>query len=216
MEAEKTLEAEPISGTSKLDQGTREPDLGMLNEEYEASQLLDVPYELEEGELESEVDEDILDEPEAHTCFKCKMDLEGKTSHGCLSDEMHNFCNPCTYESMMNTKYCPSGGRCKFPGAAAPWHWHKDVVEKCSRTNITKALGNVETFQCPACALHCATKPDLALHQMACEPPTKQLDRNFLSMIPTYEPKVQGPRAMKNWHLKSSVYRRPAITSATG
>ena len=31
-------------------------------------------------------------------------------------------------------------------------------------------------------------------------------------MIPTYEARAQGPRPMKNWHLKSSVYRRPAIS----
>ena len=167
----------------------------MLNEEYEASQLLDAPCELEEGELESEVDEDILDEPEAPTCFTCKTDLEGRTTYGCMSEDMHIFCNPCTYKSLMKTKYCPSGGWCKFPGIAAPWSWHKDVIVECSwayirESNVRKPFGKIETFQCPACAMHCETKPDLALHQLACEPPTKLIDKEFIAMLPTFEPRV--------------------------
>ena len=55
------------------------PDLGLFNEEYEVSQLLDVQDELEDGELESSVDEDILDEPEAFVCSICKTDLEEKS-----------------------------------------------------------------------------------------------------------------------------------------
>ena len=98
------LKAEPVSGICKPAQGTREPVPGKHSEEYEVSQLLDDPYDLEDGELESDVDEKILDEPEALSCFKCKMDLEGKTSYGCLSNDMHNFCNPCTYKSLRSTK----------------------------------------------------------------------------------------------------------------
>ena len=72
MLAASTLEAMPVSGSTM-------PDLSLFNEEHEASQLLDVQEELEDGELESSVDEDILDEPEAFVCSICKTDLEEKS-----------------------------------------------------------------------------------------------------------------------------------------
>ena len=184
MLAASTLEAMSVNGSTMPD---TMPDLGLLNEELEASQLLDVQEELEDGELESSVDEGILDEPEPFVCSICKADLVGtepydkyiKKSYECMTDDQHNYCNPCAYKSMMNTKYCPSGKRCRYPGGAAPWSWHRDVLIECSITYVMENFGDIETFQCPACALHCATREDLGVHQLACEPPTKKT-RNFL------------------------------------
>ena len=48
---------------NKVTFDTVEPVLGALSEEYEAIQLLDEVDDLEDGELVSDIDESILDEP---------------------------------------------------------------------------------------------------------------------------------------------------------
>merc|ERR1712015_512298 len=128
-------------------------------------------------------------------------------------DEQHVYCNPCTYTSMLTNKYCPSGDKCKYPAKAAPWNWHKDVVIECSLTYIMEKFGVIETFQCPACAIHCPSREALERHELACEPPTKKLDKKFLALLPTYEPMAQGPSALNTWHLQSSEYKRPSFSN---
>ena len=91
---------------------------------------------------------------------------------------------------------------------------HRDVFIECSISYVMKTFGNIETFQCPACALHCATNADLCVHQLACQPPTKHLDRDFLAMIPIYEQMAQGPQPLKTWHLKSTSLQRPGETES--
>ena len=68
------LEATPAKGNPISSDST-------LTEEYEAHQLLDTDGELEDGELESSVDEGILDDPAPFICSICKADLTGTASY---------------------------------------------------------------------------------------------------------------------------------------
>ena len=165
MMATSPLEAMPAKGSIM-------PADSNLNEEYEANQLLDTEDKLEDGEIESSVDKGILDEPAPFLCTICKADLTGtasyekfiRKSYECMKDEQHNYCNPCAYKSMLTSKYCPSGNKCKYPAKAAPWNWHRDVIIECSLTYVMEKYGVIETFQCPACAIHCPSKEALDRH----------------------------------------------------
>ena len=98
------LEATPAKGDN----------LDVDHEDYDVCQLLDSESGLEDGEIESSVDEAILDEPAPLLCSICKENLWGmatyekyiKKSYECMSNELHVYCNPCTYKSMLKTKYC--------------------------------------------------------------------------------------------------------------
>ena len=160
----RAMTTKPVNGTVKPAQGAIEPVPGMCMEEDEVIQLLDYPDDLEEGELESDVDEALLDEPELIPCSKCNVEMMREASYACLTNKRHNFCNTCTYDSLTGSKYCPSGDRCKYPKKAVPWHWTKEVIEECSKTHIWRTYGNIKTYRCPACSLHCPTSFELAKH----------------------------------------------------
>ena len=116
-----------------------EPVIGSIPEEYEAIQLLDRVDDLEDGELVSDVDEAILDEPEPvcapklPACYKCVAVLGSIYTYECEANPRHVFCIKCTYSSMLESKYCPSEERCNLPGTAKPWHWTKDDLNNFSR-----------------------------------------------------------------------------------
>ena len=133
------LEATPAKGDN----------LDVDHEDYDVCQLLDSESGLEDGEIESSVDEALLDEPTPLLCSICEENLWGmatyekyiKKSYECMSNELHVYCNPCTYKSMLKTKYCPSGKKCNYPAKAAPWSWHRDVVIECSLTYVIQHHG---------------------------------------------------------------------------
>ena len=75
------------------------------SEEYEAIQLLDSDNDdLEEGEVLSDVDKSILEDPEAtamdKVCFKCKTTQRLIYQYECAANLDHLFCIHCTYISM--------------------------------------------------------------------------------------------------------------------
>ena len=120
-----------------------EPVLGTLTEEYEAIQLLDEVDDLEDGELVSDIDESILDEPKPvlaptlPSCFNCDAVVGSIYTYKCKSNTSHVFCIKWAYSSMKESKYCPSGERCNLPGKAKPWHWTKEVLNNCSRIYLS-------------------------------------------------------------------------------
>ena len=89
------LQATPAKGDNLSDDSKD-------HEDHDACQLLDSESELEDGEIESSVDEAILDEPEPMLCNVCKVNLWGmatyekyvKKSYECMTNKLHVYCNP--------------------------------------------------------------------------------------------------------------------------
>ena len=94
------------------DQVTRQP--------YVDEELLDMDHD---GATASEVNESLLnesDEQEAIKCTGCGIQCIDYYATFCKVDNSHNYCPWCTYQLMKESKYCPSGKKCKKVGKAGP------------------------------------------------------------------------------------------------